>query len=132
MRIVQDQLLQHFDRCLLKLGNGDLPIAELTNSIHISPEKQCKIQDDSDIAISESHRHLCGEDIFWHQCKLPCPGATVDLWIAERALLTPKNNSVYQINGVIKHEVLHEEATFYPVLTVQVILEIPPYFPWNS
>ena len=38
MRISHDQFLQHFDRLLLKLGNGDLPIAKLTESIHIPTE----------------------------------------------------------------------------------------------
>ena len=39
-----------------------------------------------------------------------------------------KNSSVDQINAIILQELLHEEATFYPVLTVQVILEIQPDF----
>ena len=56
----------------------------------------------------------------------------MDLWIIEMAMLTPRNSSVDQINVIILHELLHLEATFYPVLTVQVILEIPPDFPWNS
>ena len=42
MRICQDLSLQHFDRCFLMLGNGDLPIAELPDSIHIPPEKSGK------------------------------------------------------------------------------------------
>ena len=57
-RIVQDQSLQHFDRCLLKLGNGDLPTAELPDSTHIQPENPYKIQDDPGIAIRESRRHI--------------------------------------------------------------------------
>ena len=56
----------------------------------------------------------------------------VDLWIAERAILTPKNSSVDHTNAIIFQELLHGEATFYPVLTVQVILEIPPDFSRNS
>ena len=63
MRIGLDQSLQHFDRCLLKLGNGDLQIAELPDSIHISPEYMYEIQDDSSIAIRESLRHFV-EKIF--------------------------------------------------------------------
>ena len=58
MTIGQDQPPQHFDRCLLILGNGDLQIAELPDSIHISPEYPYEIQDDSGIAIRESLRHL--------------------------------------------------------------------------
>ena len=54
MIIGQDQFLQHFDRCLFKLGNGDLPIAELPDSIHIPPENLFEIQDDSSNAIRES------------------------------------------------------------------------------
>ena len=49
--------------------------------------------------------------------------------ITERAILTPMNFSVDQINAISSHEPLHGEATFYPVLTVQVILEIPPDLP---
>ena len=45
-----------------------------------------------------------------------------------RALLTPKNSSGDQINAISSHELLHWEATCYQVLTVQVILEIPPDF----
>ena len=48
----------------------------------------------------------------------------MDPWIVERIILTPKNSSVDQINAIILQELLHREATFYPVLTVQVILEI--------
>ena len=58
MRVGQDQSLQHFDRCHLKLGNGDLPIAELPDSIHIQPENLYKIRDDNGIAIRESPRHF--------------------------------------------------------------------------
>ena len=63
MTIGQDQFLKHFDRCLLKLGNGAQPIAELRDSIHIPPENPCEIQDDSGIAIRESLRHFV-EKIF--------------------------------------------------------------------
>ena len=63
MRIGQDQSLQHFDRCLLKFGNGDLQIAELPDNIHFSTEYPYKIQDDSSIAIRESLRHFV-EKIF--------------------------------------------------------------------
>ena len=38
MTIGQDQFLQHANRCIHKLGNGDLPMAELSDSIHIPPE----------------------------------------------------------------------------------------------
>ena len=57
MGIGLDQSLQHLDRCLLKLGKGNLPIAELPDSIHIPPENHYEIQDDSGIAIGESPRH---------------------------------------------------------------------------
>ena len=63
MRIGQDQSQQHFDRCLLNLGNGDLQIAELPDSIHISPEQLYEIQDNSGIAIWKSVRHFV-ENIF--------------------------------------------------------------------
>ena len=63
MRIVQDQYLQHFDRCLLKLGNGDLPIAELPDSVHIPPDIPYEIQDDSGIGIMEALMHFV-EKIF--------------------------------------------------------------------
>ena len=56
----------------------------------------------------------------------------MDLWIAKKAMLTPKNSSVDQINAISSQEQLHLEAAFYPVLTVLVILDIPPDFPWNS
>ena len=58
MRIGQDQFLQHFERCLLKLGNRELKIVELPDSIHISPEYAYKIQDDSSIAIRESLKNF--------------------------------------------------------------------------
>ena len=57
MRIWQDQFLQHIDRCLLKLRNGDLPKAELSDSIGIPPENLNEIQNDSGIAIREFLRH---------------------------------------------------------------------------
>ena len=50
------------------------------------------------------------------------------LWISEWKILTPKNSSDNQTNVTSSQELLHEEATFYPVLTEQVILEIPPEF----
>ena len=53
----------HFDRCLLKFGNGDLQIAELPDSIHISADYLHKIQDDSGIAVRESLRNFV-EKIF--------------------------------------------------------------------
>ena len=58
MRIGHKQSLQHFDRCLFKLGNGYLPVAELPDSIHIPPENQYEIQDDFGIIIRESLRHI--------------------------------------------------------------------------
>ena len=58
MTIGQDQYQQHFDRCLLKLGNGYLQIAELPDSIHSSLEYPYEMQDDSGITIRESLRHL--------------------------------------------------------------------------
>ena len=57
MRIGWGKSLQNFDMCLLKLGNGDLTIAELPDSIRIPPENKYKIQDDSSIAIKASLRH---------------------------------------------------------------------------
>ena len=63
MAIALDKSLQHFDRCLLILGNGDLPIAELPDSIHIPPENLFEIQDDSGIAIRQSPTHFV-EKIF--------------------------------------------------------------------
>ena len=61
MIIGQEQYLQHFDRCLHILEDGDLPIAELPDSIHIPPENLYKMQDDSGIAINESLRHFVGK-----------------------------------------------------------------------
>ena len=58
MRICPDQSLQHFDRWLLKLGDGDLPISELPDSIRISLQNLYKIQDHSGIAIMESLRQF--------------------------------------------------------------------------
>ena len=57
IRIGQDQSLQHFDGCLLKFGNGDIPLAELSDSIHIPQEISYEIKDDSGIGIRESLRH---------------------------------------------------------------------------
>ena len=57
--IGQDKFLLHFDMCLLKLGNGDIPVAELRDSLNIPPENLYRVQDDSDIAI----RHFV-ENIF--------------------------------------------------------------------
>ena len=56
--IGQDKSPQHYDSCLLKLGNGDLPIAELCDTIHIPPENLCETQVDSSIAIRESLGHF--------------------------------------------------------------------------
>ena len=50
----------------------------------------------------------------------------MSLWIAEKAILTPRKSSVDQINAISSKGLLHREATFYPVLTVHVILEILP------
>ena len=126
--IGQDQSLQHFDRCLLKLGNGDLLIAEQPDSIHIPPENLRKIQDDSDIANRESLRHFM-EKVF--------PDINGNFHAPEQQWIfgwqyKPKNSSVDQIIAVGSQELLPGAATFYAVLTVQVILEIPPDFPWNS
>ena len=55
--------MQHIDRRLLIVGNGDIPIAEPPNSIHIPHENQYEIQDDSGIAIREATRHFV-EKIF--------------------------------------------------------------------
>ena len=51
MRTGQDQSLQHFDRGWLIgwLVDGDLPIAELPDSIHFQPENPYEVQDDSGI-----------------------------------------------------------------------------------
>ena len=54
MRLGLDQSHQHFDRCKLKLENGDLQRAVLPERIHISPEYLYEIQDDSGIAIRQS------------------------------------------------------------------------------
>ena len=62
---------------------------------------------------------------------LPCSRTTVDLWIAERAMRTPQNSSVDHINSIISRVILHWEATFYPVLTANAILDIPHDFPRN-
>ena len=56
----------------------------------------------------------------------------MDAWIAERAIPTPKYGSVGQTIAVISQDILHREATFYPVLTVHVTQEIAPDFPWIS
>ena len=56
MRIGPDQSLRHFDICLLQVGNGDLPMAELPDSIHVPPENLYEIQDDFGIAVRESLR----------------------------------------------------------------------------
>ena len=117
MRIGQDQSLQHIDRCLLKFGNGDQPLADLPDSIQISPENLYEIQDYSGIAIRESPRHFV-EKIF--------PDINTNLHVESLWI------SVDQINAIISHELLHEKVTFYPVLTVQVIQEIPLDFSWNS
>ena len=58
VRIDKDRSYQHLGRCLLIFGNGDLPIAEQPDSIHIPPVNLCEIQDDSGIAIRVSIRHL--------------------------------------------------------------------------
>ena len=58
MRISQDKSLLHFRRCLFKLGNGDLQIAEPPDSIQIPPEYLFEKQDDSGIGIRESLRHI--------------------------------------------------------------------------
>ena len=63
MRIGKDHSLQHIDWSLLKFGNGDLQIAELPDSIHISQEYLYEIQDDSGIAIRKSIRRFV-EKIF--------------------------------------------------------------------
>ena len=63
MRIGQDISQQHINRCLLKVGNGDPPIAEQPDSFHILPENLYEIQDYSGIVIKESLRHFM-EKIF--------------------------------------------------------------------
>ena len=53
-------------------------------------------------------------------------------WIAERSMPSPRNSSVDQINSIILQELFHGEATLYPALTVQGIIEIPTDLPRNS
>ena len=54
MRTGQDPSLHHFDRWLLKLGNGNLLTAEQPDNIRIPPEYLFEIQDESGIALKES------------------------------------------------------------------------------
>ena len=49
--------MQHYDRCPLILRNGDLPIAELPDSIHIPLEIHTKYKMIPGLAIRESCRH---------------------------------------------------------------------------
>ena len=122
MRIGQKQSLWHFYWCLFRLENGDLPIAELPDSIHIPPENLCKTQDDSSLLSGNplgnlSRRHFL---TLMHTSILHAYfRATVDLRIVERALPTPKSRYVDQIIAIILHEMLLGEATFCPLLTVQ-------------
>ena len=114
MRIGQDQALQLFDRCLLKLGNGDLPIAELPDSIHIQPENPYEIQDDSGIGIRESLRHFM-DKILMQTSMLQSNSGFLD---CRKGNANTKNSSVDQNNVTIWG------SKFYPVLTAYVILEI--------
>ena len=131
MTIGLDQFLQNFDRCLLKLGNGDLPIAELRDSSHITPEYMYEILDNSGIAIRDSHRHTV-EKIFQTLMQIAMLHSKNESWLAEMVIITLLNSSVDQIKAIIAQELVHGEAKFYPVLTVQVILGILSNFPRNS
>ena len=111
MRIDQDKSLQHIDRWLLKLGYGDIPIAVLPDSIRIPPENPYEIQEDSDIASRESLRQSM-ENVFPDiNANVHTPEQQWISWIAERAMLTPSNSSVDQINAIISQEQLLGEAT---------------------
>ena len=78
MRIALDQSLQLFDRCLHKLANGDLPIAELPDSIYVLQEIIYEFQDDSGIAIKDSIRHFVEKMFPDINANL---NATVNRWI---------------------------------------------------
>ena len=55
--------MQHLFRCILKLGNRDLSIAELPDSIDTRSENPYKMQDYFGISIMEFPRHFV-EKIF--------------------------------------------------------------------
>ena len=110
MRIGQDQSLQHFDRWLLKLGNGELRTVGEPDSIQIPPENLTEIQDDSRINIKESLMQFV-EKIFPDiGANFRAPEQQWISWIAERAILTPKNRSVDEINAIVIQDLLPGEA----------------------
>ena len=106
MRIGQDESLQHFDRCLLKLGIGDHPIEELPDSIHIPPKNRTKYKMIPALEYGNPIGTL-RRRYFPTLVLLPLSRATVDLWIAEGAIPTSKNSSCDQINAIISQELLH-------------------------
>ena len=110
MRIGQDQSLQHFDRWLLKLGNGELRTVGEPDSIQIPPENLTEIQDDSRINIRESLMQFV-EKIFPDiGANFRAPEQQWISWIAERAILTPKNRSVDETNAIVIQDLLPGEA----------------------
>ena len=56
----------------------------------------------------------------------------MDPWIAEWYIPTHKNSLVDEIVAISSQKLLHGEAAFHPVLTVQMIIEILPDLPRNS
>ena len=86
MRIGQDQILQCFDRKLFKVENGDLPIAELLDNIHTSPENLHNIQDDYSIAIMKSLRQFMEKVFPDINTNFYAPEQQLITWIAEMTI----------------------------------------------
>ena len=80
--INKDQSLQHLDRWRLKFGNGYLPIARLSDIIHVQPENVYKMLDDCGIAMRESHRRMVQKVFPDINAKLHGPELQWIFWIA--------------------------------------------------
>ena len=102
--------MRHINMWLYKLGNGYLPIVKLPDSIQIPPRYLYEIQHDSCIAIRESLRKFLEKTLPNINANFHAPEQQWISWIAERAMLPPKNSSVDQINVIISQELLPGEA----------------------
>lgn len=128
----QDPSLHHFDTWLLKLGNGDLLIAEQSDSIHIPPEYLFEIQDESVTAIKEFLRQFV-KKVFPTLIQISKPQSNSrSLGQQKGQFYSQKTAQLIRLMPSSHKNYCLEKPPFYPLLTVHVSPKIQPDFPWNS
>ena len=113
MRIGSNPTLKQFDDWLLNLGNGELPIMEKPDKIEI-PNSLLFPIDDTSLETSKISLIQFIECIFPDMnAKLAGPPQHWIEWIAERAILAPKNSTVDSISSLISEQFPGEAHILY-------------------